>query len=203
MTVFTNGAWTPKEGHEAAFVEAWTDSRAGRAAQPGAGTIRPSPVISPTRSVSSASRIGAPSSRCAHGRSDEFRPRMGRVQEHVAEFSPDRAPGRGGAVGETSGACLKGRHQAPHEVRTRLSRRTSARAARARTRASRPRAPRTGRSPRRPARASRTSDPARGPRLRRRSRDGQKPVPSNGSGSVLPRSSAAIAPATRRPCASP
>jgi heme-degrading monooxygenase HmoA len=86
--VFTNGAWTPKEGHEEAFVEAWTDFARWATAQPGSGTIRLTRDLSDPQRFVSFANWGSFEQMRAWKASDEFRPRMSRVQEHVAEFSP-------------------------------------------------------------------------------------------------------------------
>jgi heme-degrading monooxygenase HmoA len=85
---YTSGVWVAKEGHEGEFVEAWTDFVEWASEFPGSGTFRL------VRDVDDASRFMsfAPWESFEAQRdwkqSDEWRERMGRVQQHVAEFTP-------------------------------------------------------------------------------------------------------------------
>jgi heme-degrading monooxygenase HmoA len=87
-TVYTTGSWRPKEGHEAAFLEAWTVFARWASEMVGAGTVRLARDLRDSgRFVSFAARDGIGSVRAWKG-SDEFKPRMAVVQQHVAEFEP-------------------------------------------------------------------------------------------------------------------
>ncbi len=84
--VYTTGSWRPEEGHAEAFLEAWKEFARWASGQPGAGAIRLARDLKdPSRFVSFARWDSFDQMRAWKG-SDEFKPRMGRVQEHVAEF---------------------------------------------------------------------------------------------------------------------
>jgi heme-degrading monooxygenase HmoA len=86
--VYASGSWRPKEGHEGAFVEAWCDFARWMSGLDGAGTVRLTrDVRDPGRYVSFSAWAGLEQMR-AWKESVEFRPRMAKVQEHVAEFTP-------------------------------------------------------------------------------------------------------------------
>jgi heme-degrading monooxygenase HmoA len=86
--VFSTGAWRPKAGDEATFVEAWTAFARWATEQPGVGTIRL------TRDLHDDGRFvsfaGWESLEHMHSwkASDGFASRMRSLQEHVAEFTP-------------------------------------------------------------------------------------------------------------------
>lgn len=86
--MYTTGEWVAKEGHEAAFVEAWGAFATWANSKPGAGTLRLAEDLeTPGRFVSFGLWDTAES---AHQwKSDpEFRARMAKVQEHVDKFRP-------------------------------------------------------------------------------------------------------------------
>lgn len=86
--VYATGSWRPKEGHEEAFVEAWCEFARWVSELDGAGTVRLSRDLrDPGRYVSFSAWESLEQMR-AWKDSDEFRPRMSNVQEHVAEFTP-------------------------------------------------------------------------------------------------------------------
>lgn len=87
-TMYTTGEWFAKEGHEAAFVEAWGAFATWAHSKPGAGTLRLAQDLdTPDRFVSFGLWDSAES---AHQwKADpEFPARMAQVQKHVAKFKP-------------------------------------------------------------------------------------------------------------------
>ena len=85
---YTSGVWLAKEGEEDEFVAAWTEFVQWASRHPGCGTFRL------VRDVENASRFMsfAPwesfEAQSACQQSAEWRERIGRVQQHVAEFTP-------------------------------------------------------------------------------------------------------------------
>jgi heme-degrading monooxygenase HmoA len=85
---YTSGVWIVNEGEEDDFVAAWSDFVAWAREQEGAGTLRL------VRDVRDASRYMSfaqwESFEAQQGwkATDEFRRRMTRVQQHVADFTP-------------------------------------------------------------------------------------------------------------------
>jgi heme-degrading monooxygenase HmoA len=85
---YTSGTWVVKEGEEDAFVAAWTEFVEWASEQPGSGTFRlVRDVENPSHYMSFAPWESFEAQR-AWKDTDEFRTRMGRVQQHVAEFTP-------------------------------------------------------------------------------------------------------------------
>jgi heme-degrading monooxygenase HmoA len=85
---YTSGTWVVKEGEEDAFVAAWTEFVEWASEQPGSGTFRlVRDVEDPSRFMSFAPWESFEAQR-AWKETDEFRERMARVQQHVAEFTP-------------------------------------------------------------------------------------------------------------------
>ena len=84
--VYTTGWWRPEEGHTEAFVEAWTEFARWASSQAGAGTIRLARDLKNEGYFVSFARWDSFEHMRAWKEADEFKPRMGRVQEHVAEF---------------------------------------------------------------------------------------------------------------------
>ena len=86
--VFTTGTWRAKPGQEDDFVAAWTDFASWASGFEGVGTLRLARDLSdPEQFVSFASWANIDLVHAWKG-SPEFRERMARVQEHVAEFRP-------------------------------------------------------------------------------------------------------------------
>lgn len=86
--VYATGSWRPKEGREEAFVEAWCEFARWMSELDGAGTVRLTRDLrDPGRYVSFSVWASFNQMR-AWKDLDEFRPRMAKVQEHVAEFTP-------------------------------------------------------------------------------------------------------------------
>ena len=86
--VYTTGSWTPFPGHEDAFLAAWGEFMTWATSLPGAGEV----VLArderePGRFVSFAAWESIDAVR-GWKDSPEFKPRMGRVQEHVDKFAP-------------------------------------------------------------------------------------------------------------------
>jgi len=86
--VYSSGEWRPKPGEEDAFVEAWSEFARWASGMPGAGDVRLVRDLSePDRFVSFAPWESMEAMRAWKG-SPEFPERMGRIQAHVAEFTP-------------------------------------------------------------------------------------------------------------------
>ena len=86
--IYTTGAWAPKPGEEQAFIDAWKEFAGWANQMPGAGTLRLArDSEDPTRFVSFGRWESADAAH-AWKASPEFRERMGRVQQHVAQFKP-------------------------------------------------------------------------------------------------------------------
>jgi heme-degrading monooxygenase HmoA len=85
---YTSGVWRAKDGEEEDFVAAWRDFAAWAAKMPECGTLRlVRDVEQPSQFMSFAPWASFEAQR-AWKETDEFRDRMGRVQRHVAEFTP-------------------------------------------------------------------------------------------------------------------
>jgi len=99
----TTGVWHVKAGHEAQFVEEWTQFTRDAASYPGAGTLHLGrDTGDPSRFVSFALWSDAPSAH-AWKSNPAFGERMARVQQHVDRFEPSEldlvaAVGAGDAV---------------------------------------------------------------------------------------------------------
>ena len=86
--VYTTGSWTPFEGQEDAFLERWEEFAAWAASLPGAGAaVLARDLRDPARFVSFMAWSDIESVRAWKG-SEEFKPRMSRVQEHIETFAP-------------------------------------------------------------------------------------------------------------------
>jgi len=84
----TTGVWHVKPGHEAEFVEEWTQFTRDAATYPGAGTLHLGRDSGdPSRFVSFAVWHDAASAH-AWKADPGFGERMGRVQQHVERFEP-------------------------------------------------------------------------------------------------------------------
>ena len=87
-TVYTCGIWQASAGGEQAFVEAWLEFAEWASAMPGAGTLRlVRDLADPQRFQSFGDWEGIAEVRGWKG-SPDFRERMGRVRQHVADFTP-------------------------------------------------------------------------------------------------------------------
>ena len=86
--VYTTAEWIAKPGQQDAFVEAWNAFASWAQDRPGAGTLRLARDLGgDTRFVSFGSWDDIES--VHRWKADpEFRERMSKVQEHVAEFRP-------------------------------------------------------------------------------------------------------------------
>jgi heme-degrading monooxygenase HmoA len=85
---YTTGSWVPNAGEEDAFVEAWSEFAQWASTMPGAGKVRLARDLrEPERFVSFARWEDIEAVRAWKG-SEEFKPRMGRVQQHVDKFNP-------------------------------------------------------------------------------------------------------------------
>ena len=85
---YTNGVWVAKEGEEEEFVAAWTEFVRWAGEHPGSGTFRlVRDVDDPSRFMSFAPWESFDAQR-DWKQNAEWRERMGRVQQHVAGFTP-------------------------------------------------------------------------------------------------------------------
>ena len=85
---YTTGTWTPNPGAAEAFVDAWSEFAAWASTMPGAGTLR---LVQDTGDPGRYVSFGAWDSIEAvrHWKTtSEFRERIARVLQHVAEFHP-------------------------------------------------------------------------------------------------------------------
>lgn len=86
--IYTTGSWKPFPGHEEAFLAAWSEFMGWATSLPGAGeAILARDLRDPERFVSFAAWDGVEAMR-GWKDSPEFKPRMGRVQEHIDKFAP-------------------------------------------------------------------------------------------------------------------
>jgi heme-degrading monooxygenase HmoA len=86
--IYTMGRWRPETAKEDAFVEAWAEFAAWASGLSGAGTLRLArDVRDPGAYISFAMWEGVDSVR-AWKSGAEFRERLARVVQHVAEFEP-------------------------------------------------------------------------------------------------------------------
>ena len=89
MTEFiTSGIWRAKHGEDDAFVAAWGEFAAWASSMDGAGTLRLMRDLSDPSKFLSTGIWGSIEQVHTWKGSPEFRERMGRVQQHVAEFKP-------------------------------------------------------------------------------------------------------------------
>jgi heme-degrading monooxygenase HmoA len=86
--VYSSGSWKAKEGEEKEFVEAWTEFARWLSTMPGAGTARLTEDMSePGRYLSFAPWESAEAMQ-AWKSDPAFKENIGKVQAHVAEFTP-------------------------------------------------------------------------------------------------------------------
>lgn len=86
--VYTTGSWKPFEDQEEAFLREWQGFMEWAASLPGAGVgVLARDVREPGRFVSFMEWDDMESVRVWKG-SDEFKPRMARVQAHIDKFAP-------------------------------------------------------------------------------------------------------------------
>jgi heme-degrading monooxygenase HmoA len=86
--VYTTGTWTANSGREDAFVEAWAEFAGWASGMPGVGTlVLTRDVRGAARFVSFGSWESIEAVR-AWKNTPDFRERLARVLQHVAEFEP-------------------------------------------------------------------------------------------------------------------
>ena len=86
--IYTTASWTPLPGHEEAFLAAWQEFMGWATSLPGAGeAVLSHDLRDPARFVSFAAWDSVAAMR-GWKDSPEFKPRMGRVQEHIDRFVP-------------------------------------------------------------------------------------------------------------------
>jgi heme-degrading monooxygenase HmoA len=87
--VYSSGTWKAKDGEEKEFEAAWTEFAQWMSTMPGAGTARLTRDLSePGRYLSFAPWDGVETMH-AWKNDPAFRQNMGKVQAHVAEFTPN------------------------------------------------------------------------------------------------------------------
>ena len=86
--IYTTGNWKPKAGEEDAFVAAWSEFAGWASQMPGAGKLRLARDEQDPTSYVSFGRWESLEAAHAWKGSPEFRERMGRVQQHVEQFTP-------------------------------------------------------------------------------------------------------------------
>jgi heme-degrading monooxygenase HmoA len=85
---YSSGSWKAKDGEEEQFVAAWTEFAQWLCTMPGSGVARLTKDLSePGRYLSFADWVSADAMH-AWKNDPDFRERMGKVQAHVAEFTP-------------------------------------------------------------------------------------------------------------------
>jgi heme-degrading monooxygenase HmoA len=85
---YTTGSWKPTAGKQDVFVAAWSGFAAWASGMPGAGTLRLArDTRDPERFVSFAAWDSIEAVR-AWKSAPDFRERLARVLQHVAEFEP-------------------------------------------------------------------------------------------------------------------
>ena len=87
-TTYTSGTWVVRAGEEDAFVDAWTDFVGWAAEQEGSQTFRLVRDVDDPRRYMSFAPCDSFEAQAAWKATPEFRERMGRVQQHVEEFTP-------------------------------------------------------------------------------------------------------------------
>ena len=86
--VYTTGVWRPKEGHEQEFMDAWVEFASWARSMPGAGALRLSRDLGDVGRFVSFGRWDSLEQVHTWKQDGEFPARMGRVQQHVADFKP-------------------------------------------------------------------------------------------------------------------
>jgi heme-degrading monooxygenase HmoA len=86
--VYSSGTWKAKDGEESEFVEAWEEFARWLAEMPGAGTARLTKDLEKPGSYVSFAPWESLEQMHAWKSDPAFREHMGKVQAHVAEFTP-------------------------------------------------------------------------------------------------------------------
>jgi heme-degrading monooxygenase HmoA len=84
--IYTTGRWQPNPGKDGAFVEAWMQFASWASGMPGAGTLRLTRDVRDARVFLSFGRWESIDAVRAWKSDPDFRERMARVLQHVAEF---------------------------------------------------------------------------------------------------------------------
>lgn len=85
---YTSGLWHVKQGHQDAFVAAWTDFVTWAGEQPGSGTFRLAQDVEDRSRYLSFAPWESFEAQRDWKQTAEFSTRMRRVQEHVEGFEP-------------------------------------------------------------------------------------------------------------------
>jgi heme-degrading monooxygenase HmoA len=86
--IYTTGSWKPNPGKEDAFVEAWAEFAAWASGKPGAGRLQLARDVRDSERFVSFGKWDAIDDVRAWKSDPEFRERIARVVQHVAEFEP-------------------------------------------------------------------------------------------------------------------
>jgi heme-degrading monooxygenase HmoA len=86
--LYTQGVWKPTTGKEDVFVETWTLFAGWASGMPGAGTLHLARDVRNVDRFVSFGRWDSPDAVRAWKSHPEFRERIARVLQHVAEFEP-------------------------------------------------------------------------------------------------------------------
>lgn len=87
-TTYTSGVWRVKEGHDEAFVQAWTEFVSWAKRQPGASEFHLVRDLEDDRRYMSFAPWDSFDAQHAWKQTDEFTNKMQRVREHVDSFEP-------------------------------------------------------------------------------------------------------------------
>lgn len=85
---YTNGIWQAKPGAESEFVVAWEEFARWAKTMPGCGTLRLVKDVEDGRRFMSFAPWESFEAQRSWKESPEFKDRMGRVQQHVEQFTP-------------------------------------------------------------------------------------------------------------------
>jgi heme-degrading monooxygenase HmoA len=86
--IFATGTWTPKNGEEAAFIEAWVEFATWASENEGVGTLRLARDAHDSRRFVSFARWSDGDAFRGWKSSAGAQKRMRRVQTHIEEFKP-------------------------------------------------------------------------------------------------------------------
>jgi heme-degrading monooxygenase HmoA len=87
-TTYTSGTWLVREGHEDDFVAAWSEFARWAAGHEGAGTLHLAHDLGEPRRYLSFAAWESFDAQQAWKDEPEFPERLGRVREHVEDFTP-------------------------------------------------------------------------------------------------------------------
>jgi heme-degrading monooxygenase HmoA len=97
--IYTTGSWKPSPDREEAFVQAWTEFAGWASGMPGVGTLRLTRDLSDSERYVSFGAWESIDAVRAWKSDPEFRERLARVLQHVADFKPSELETRAAAEG--------------------------------------------------------------------------------------------------------